>query len=235
MSTTAPLRAGITSASRASFSLGERASLALITAAGSAAIRAIAPTLRWTVSAEAGAEEFERLDPKIYVFWHRCVFLATWFWRHRRIQVMTSSSFDGEYIARIIESFGYGAVRGSSSRGGVRALLGMHTELEQGRSVAFTIDGPRGPAYVAKPGPVLLARNTQVPILCFHIAVDRPWELNSWDRFMIPRPFTRAHVRLGRPIFVPADAPRAHLDRCHAQMQETLDRIRGFAERQVNV
>jgi lysophospholipid acyltransferase (LPLAT)-like uncharacterized protein len=224
-----------TAGSRASaqpFSFKERLLLALITWAGFFAIRLICPTLRWTVSMEEGAEEYEASDPKIYVFWHRCVFAATWFWRNRNIQVMTSSSFDGEYIARIIEKFGYGAVRGSSSRGAVRALLGMHTELEQSRSVAFTIDGPRGPVYVAKPGPVLLARNTQTPVLCFHIAMEKPWELNSWDRFMIPRPFSQVHVRIGRMLHVPADAGSAALGQCHERMQATLDRIRLFAEEQ---
>ena len=215
------------------FSLKERLLLALITGAGFLAIRLICPTLRWTVSAEPGAEEFEQADPKIYVFWHRCVFAATWFWRNRDIQVMTSSSFDGEYIARIIEKFGYGAVRGSSSRGAVRALLGMHAELEQNRSVAFTIDGPRGPVYVAKPGPVLLARNTQAPVLCFHVAMEKPWELKSWDRFMIPRPFSRVHVRIGRLLQVPAGADSAALGQYHQQMQATLDRIRAFAEEKV--
>jgi lysophospholipid acyltransferase (LPLAT)-like uncharacterized protein len=208
--------------------------LALITLVGSLAIRLICPTLRWTVSAEDGAEAYDSADPKIYVFWHRCVFAATWFWRNRNIQVMTSSSFDGEYIARIIEKFGYGAVRGSSSRGAVRALLGMHTELDQGRSVAFTIDGPRGPLYVAKPGPILLARNTKAPLLCFHIAMERPWELNSWDRFMIPRPFSRVHVRIGRLLKVPAGTESSRIRDYHRQMQATLDRVRLAAEEQIH-
>ncbi len=215
------------------FTLRERFLLWLITTLGFVAIRLIAPTLRWTVSTEEGAEEHEQAHPKIFVFWHRCVFAATWFWRNRDIRVMTSSSFDGEYIARIIEKFGYGAVRGSSSRGAVRALLGMHTELEQDRSVAFTIDGPRGPVYVAKPGPVLLARNTQAPLLCFHIAMEHCWELNSWDRFMIPKPFSRAHVRIGRLMRVPRDTNNAALAQYHAEMQATLDRIRHYAEREV--
>ncbi len=227
-------------ASRASaqtFSLKERLLLRLITWAGWIAIRLISPTLRWTVSTEGGGEDYEEIDPKIYVFWHRCVFAATWFWRNRSIQVMTSSSFDGEYIARIIEKFGYGAVRGSSSRGAVRALLGMHTELEQGRSVAFTIDGPRGPVYIAKPGPVLLAKNTQAPLLCFHIAMEKPWELSSWDRFMIPRPFSRVHVRIGRLLRVPpgmgSDTESAAIAQFHQQMQATLDRIRIAAEEHI--
>ncbi len=211
------------------FSLTQRVLLSLVSWAGCLAIKLIAPTLRWSVSLEPGGPidlaNIHRL-PVIYVFWHRCVFPATYFWRDRQIQVMTSASFDGEYIARIIEKFGYGAVRGSSTRGGVRALLGMHTEIEAGRSVAFTIDGPRGPVYVAKPGAALLARNTGAAILPFHIALEDPWTLRSWDRFMIPKPFTRAEVRIGQLIRVPAEADSAALAHYHAELQSTLDRLR---------
>jgi lysophospholipid acyltransferase (LPLAT)-like uncharacterized protein len=143
---------------------------------------------------------------------------------------MTSSSFDGEYIARIIEKFGYRAVRGSSTRGGVRALLGMHTEIEEGRSVAFTIDGPLGPLYVAKPGPVLLARNTGVPICAFYTAPERAWVLNSWDRMLIPKPFSRVSVRLGRYIDVTPNASREQLDQLHAAMQAALEKAQAEAE-----
>lgn len=146
---------------------------------------------------------------------------------------MTSRSFDGEYIARIIEKFGFRAVRGSSSRGGVRALLGMHDVIEEGRIAAFTIDGPRGPQYVAKPGPVLLARNTDATIRCFYIAVKDAWVLNSWDRFVIPKPFTRAHVRWSGPIVVPRSADSETLQRYHAEMQAALERVRQDADRLV--
>ena len=212
------------------YTLWQRVVLTLATWAGTLLIRAIAPTLRYSVSIEEGGPPSGNVRPAIYVFWHRCVFTATWHFRDREIAVMTSQSFDGEYIARIIEKFGYSAVRGSSSRGAVRALLGMHRVIDAGRTVAFTIDGPRGPRYVAKPGPVLLARNTGVPILCFHIALEDPWVLDTWDAFMIPKPFSRALVRICRLIEVPADADSPALARFHADLQATLDRARVFAE-----
>lgn len=215
------------------FSLRQRLVLSLVSTLGYLAIRFIGPTLRFTVSIEDGGPPTEHFHPAIYVFWHRCVFPATWFFRRRNIAVMTSKSFDGEYIARIIEMFGFPAVRGSSSRGGVRALLGMHKILDKNASVAFTIDGPRGPRYVAKPGPVLLARNTGVPIMCFHIALEKAWVLKSWDRFMIPRPFSRAFVRLGSLMHAPRDLDSAGVNAYHTQMQATLDRIREFAEREM--
>jgi lysophospholipid acyltransferase (LPLAT)-like uncharacterized protein len=213
------------------FTLTQRLLLWVVTWIGFLGIGLICPTLKWSVSIEEGGPPQPDPDRTIYVFWHRAVFLATYFYRRHGIRVMTSSSFDGEYIARIIEKFGYLAVRGSSSRGAVRALLGMHTEVEAGHSVAFTIDGPKGPLYVAKPGPVLLARNTQAPIMPFYIAAESAWVLKSWDRFVIPKPFSRVHVRVGRVIHVPADITSAGSQQLHAEMQAGLDRVREHAEK----
>ena len=217
------------------FPLGQRLQLALISFAGALTIRLIGPTIRFHVICEdGGPPESDPLHvPAVYCFWHRCVFPATWFYRNRDIAVMTSESYDGEYIARIIEHFGFRAVRGSSSRGAVRALLGMHTEIEQGRVAAFTIDGPRGPMYVAKPGPVLLARNTQVPLVVFDIAVEKAWVLNSWDKFMVPKPFTRAVLVTSKFMQVPKDADSTEHERLQAEMQAALDRVRAAAEEQL--
>src|SRR5436309_3099528 len=111
-------------------------------------------------------------------------------WRNRGIVVMTSTNHDGEAIAQCIQRFGYGAARGSSSRGGFRALAEMAREIRRGRDTAFTIDGPRGPRYVAKQGPVLLALKTGAAIFCFHISMEHKVQLNSWDQFQVPLPFT---------------------------------------------
>ena len=143
---------------------------------------------------------------------------------------MVSRSFDGEYIARIIEAFGFVAVRGSSSRGGAEALLGMREELATGAAVAFTIDGPRGPKYVAKPGPVRLSRATALPMMAFYVGLDHPWVLNTWDDFIIPKPFSKALVRVSRKIQVPADATDAQLAGYHRQLQAALEQVTQFAE-----
>jgi lysophospholipid acyltransferase (LPLAT)-like uncharacterized protein len=214
-----------------SFSWIERAKLFLITWAGYLFIRLVAPTLHYRVETEPGAMSNGRdLKIAIWCFWHRSVVPATWCFRHNQIAVMTSRSFDGEYIARIIHKFGYRAVRGSSSRGAVGALLGMRRELERGHPVAFTIDGPRGPLYVAKPGPVLLAKKTALPICCFYIAVERAWVLNSWDRMILPKPFSRAALHMSSPIHVPADANDEQMAELHRQMQQALERCRDKAE-----
>ncbi len=113
---------------------------------------------------------------------------------------MSSNSYDGEYMGRIIHKFGFVAVKGSSSRNAVRALLGLRRALQQGWAVAFALDGPRGPRHKVKPGPVALARSSGTPLTMFHIAVDRAWVLNTWDRLIIPKPFSRVLMRFGKLI-----------------------------------
>jgi len=212
------------------FTRTQRLKLAAITWCAYALIWLLGPTLRYEISYSSAGPQDLNFPSTIFVFWHRCILPACYAFRNRRIAVMTSSSFDGEYIARIIELLGYRAVRGSSTRGGVRALRAMHTEIHAGRSVAFTIDGPLGPIYVAKPGPVLLARNTRVPIVSFYAAPERAWVLNSWDRMLVPKPFSRVFVRVGDYLLVPPDADKEALDQLHASMQANLERVQAEAE-----
>ena len=217
-----------------SFTRWQRVQLWLITWAGVIVIRLIAPTLRLSVSFEEGAPPSLDTKPLILAFWHSCIFPAIYAWRDLQVRVMSSDSFDGEYTGRIIRKFGFVKVRGSSSKGAVRALLGMRREIEQGATVAFTIDGPRGPRYVAKPGPVVLARATGAPMVAFHIALENPWVLNTWDKSMIPKPFSRALLRISRKINVPEDSGDADRERYHAELQAALDRVREFAEANIH-
>jgi lysophospholipid acyltransferase (LPLAT)-like uncharacterized protein len=213
------------------FSLRQRISLWLITWAGYLFIRCIGPTLRFTVIREPDCLSDGRGSARtIWCFWHRCVIPAGYRFRGNQIAVMISRSFDGEYIARILAKLGYRPVRGSSSRGAVGALIGMRRELEAGHAAVFTIDGPRGPRYVAKPGPVLLAKRTGQSINCFYIAVESAWILNSWDRMIIPKPFSRACAYFSSPMPVPPDAGEEQMSALHQQMQQTLERCRLRAE-----
>jgi lysophospholipid acyltransferase (LPLAT)-like uncharacterized protein len=169
----------------------------------------------------------------IYTFWHNRVFLSTHFWRRRRIVVMTSKSFDGEYIARFIQRFGYGAARGSSTRGATGAIIEMVRLMRAGCPTAFTIDGPKGPKYVAKMGAVLLAKKTGHPILPFTITADRFWKAKkSWDGFQVPRPFARARVYIAAPIFVRPDADEAELNAKRDELQRALDELNQRGEEQ---
>ena len=160
----------------------------------------------------------------IYACWHNRVFLATYFWRRRRIVVMTSQSFDGEYIARFIQRFGYGAARGSSTRGGVGAIVEMARLVRAGCPAGFSIDGPKGPRYVAKMGAVLLAKKTGQPILPFTITASSFWSARkSWDQLQVPLPFARARVDIAGPIHVSSDADETELLARRDELQQALD------------
>jgi lysophospholipid acyltransferase (LPLAT)-like uncharacterized protein len=215
------------------FTLWQRVQLALVTSLASAFISLVGRTLRVTFSWEEGSiGGMDHVYPGIYPFWHRCVLGATWIFRGKNFAVLTSKSRDGEFIARVIRRFGYRPVRGSSSRGGQRGLLELNSFVKNGGGAAFTIDGPRGPRFVAKKGPVLLARTTGVPITAFYVAMENPWVLNSWDAMMIPKPFSRAYIRVARKIFVPSDADDEQLAAAYAEMQGALERVTAYADSQ---
>jgi lysophospholipid acyltransferase (LPLAT)-like uncharacterized protein len=215
------------------FTLWQRTQFAIVAWLASTFVALVGRTLRVEFSWEEGSiGSMDNVYPGIYPFWHRCVLGATWIFRDRNFAVLTSRSKDGEFIARVIHRFGYVPVRGSSSRGGQRGLLELHSFVENGGGAAFAIDGPRGPRYVAKRGPVLLARTTGVPITAFYVAMENAWVLNTWDAMMIPKPFSRAYIRVARKIFVPADADDERLAAAHVEMQEALQRITACAESQ---
>jgi len=199
---------------------------------GTLLVAAIGITLRFEV---LGFEHYLNSRaagrPIIAAFWHRAIFPAIWWWRNRKIVVMNTTNFDGQWTRRVIERFGFLTAQGSSSRGGLRGLVVMAERLREGRDVAFTIDGPRGPRYVAKPGPVMLARKTGYPIMYFHIGIEHGHTFErSWDQFQIPRPFSRAIMIVAPLLDVPADADREALERKHAEMQAGLERMRDLTE-----
>jgi lysophospholipid acyltransferase (LPLAT)-like uncharacterized protein len=212
------------------FTLLQQIVLNIIIAAGYSFIRLIGPTLRLSVSYEEGAQPTVGHSPLITSFWHACIIPATYIFRNLGVRVMSSNSYDGEYMGRIIHKFGFVAVKGSSSRNAVRALLGLRRALQEGWTVAFSIDGPRGPRHKVKPGPVALSRSSGVPLSMFHIAVESAWVLNTWDRLIIPKPFSRVLMRFGKLIPVPAEASDEDLERYQQQLQGSLDRVRKFAE-----
>ena len=186
---------------------------AIISAAGYRLVSALGATLRWRTE---GLEHFDAIvkggRQPIMAFWHGRILPATYYFRRRGIVVITSENFDGEWIAGIIERFGYGTARGSTSRGGAKALLQLTRDLAAGKPAGFTVDGPRGPAGVAQPGAVWLARATGQPVLPFHLEADRHWTLKSWDRTQIPKPCATVAVSMGEPFDVPADADAAGIE-----------------------
>ena len=184
----------------------------------------------WTVRFDAeGMETFDRISARnekaIMAFWHDRIFLATYYFRDRDILVITSKSFDGEYTARFIQRFGYGTIRGSSSRGGSKALIEMIRAMRRGVPTGFTVDGPRGPRHVAKPGAVLLAKKTGNPVIPFTVEAENYWTLKSWDKMQIPRPFARARVIVADPIYVPSDASEELMEAKLAELEESLSKL----------
>jgi lysophospholipid acyltransferase (LPLAT)-like uncharacterized protein len=204
-------------------SAGKRIQARLIAALGYRLIASLGATLRWRT------EGLEHLDgilasgrQPIMAFWHGRILPATVYFRRRGIVVITSENFDGEWIAGIIERFGYGTARGSTSRGARKALLQLTRDMAAGRPAGFTVDGPRGPARVAQPGAVWLAKATGNPVLPFHIEAARHWTLGSWDRTQIPKPFSTLALSVGEPLEIAPDADEAGIERGRVTLEERL-------------
>ena len=204
-----------------------RVQVAAIVGVGYPLVALLGRTLRWRVE---GLEHLAAVAasgrPPVMGFWHGRILPATYYFRRRGIVVITSENFDGEWIARIIERFGYGTARGSTSRHARRALLQLKRDVEAGRPAGFTLDGPRGPARTAQAGAVWLAGATGSPLLPFHIEADRHWTLGSWDRTQIPRRFSRMALVIGAPMAVSADADAATIEARRVE----LDRVLGGLE-----
>ncbi len=199
-----------------------RAQIAAIAALGVPAIASLGASLSWRVEGLSHLQ-FDGAGPRpIMAFWHGRILTATYFFRNRGIVVMISENFDGEWIARIIERFGYGTSRGSTSRGGQRALLHLKRAVEEGRPAGFAVDGPRGPARSVQPGVVWLAKLTGSPVVPFHMEASRFWSLGSWDRTQIPRPFATVALAVGAPIAVAPDSSEEEIEAKRTEVETVL-------------
>jgi len=202
----------------------------LISTLGYPLIAALASTFRWRQEGLQHLDEVKRSGRQpIMAFWHGRILPSTYFFRRRGIVVITSENFDGEWIAGIIERFGYGTARGSTSRGAVKALVQLKRDMAAGKPAAFTLDGPRGPARVAQPGAIWLAKATGNPIVPFHIEARRHWTLRSWDRTQIPKPFSDLAIAIGEPIEVPAGADDAAMERARQALEARLTALEARA------
>jgi len=152
--------------------------------------------------------------------------MATYYFRNQGIVVLTSQNRDGEYIARVIQRFGYGVARGSSTRGSHQATAEALRALINGKDVGITIDGPRGPRYVAKRGAAYIARKSGNPVVPFSISAEKKWVMRSWDQFQIPKPFSRAVVLIGNPVYVDTGAAEQDVRASEEQIQNSLDELR---------
>jgi lysophospholipid acyltransferase (LPLAT)-like uncharacterized protein len=213
------------------FSLGQRLALAIVPRLTALVLALIGSTLRFEVIAEDGVVPATPPAKGIFCFWHRCTLPCGWYFRKFRCSILISQSFDGELIARTLGLLGYGSVRGSSSRGGASGLLTLQRVLESGLPVVFTADGPRGPIYQTKIGPVKLAQMTGEAIGSFYLLPERAWVMRSWDRFLIPKPFSRVAVSWARGVEAPGpdDSPEM-LEARRLELNDALERARLQAE-----
>jgi lysophospholipid acyltransferase (LPLAT)-like uncharacterized protein len=209
-----------------------RIQIPIIAAIVYSVIRTLGPTLRYEIIGRRHVDaSWAAKQPVIWSFWHRVIIPIVWYGRNRGVVVMNTTAFDGQWTRKVIEWLGFGTAQGSSSRGGLRGLNVMAERIAEGLDCAFTIDGPRGPRFVSKVGPVLLARMTGAPIQVFHCGVDRGKTIEkTWDHFLLPGLFART-VMVGAPlIYVPVDADADMIKAKHEEMQKALERVRDIGE-----
>jgi lysophospholipid acyltransferase (LPLAT)-like uncharacterized protein len=200
-----------------------RAQAAALAAIGTPLVEALGSTYSWRETGTHHLDEIAREGRHpILALWHGRILSATLYFRDRGVVAMTSENFDGEWVARLMSRFGYRAARGSTSRGGAKALVQLRREMAEGFPVAFTVDGPRGPARVGQPGAAWLASVTGNPIVPFHIEASRFWTVKSWDRHQVPKPGSALAVAIGRPIEVPPQADEAAIESGRAEVDRAL-------------
>lgn len=197
---------------------------------GTLVIRLLASTWRYTIRNDEGLRACRAAGrPVILALWHGQMLVPLWAHRGQGVAILISEHRDGEIIARIGEALGHRTVRGSTSRGAGRALVGLTRALTEGRDIAVTPDGPRGPAETFAPGALIAAQRANAPIVAIGVHAPRAWRLRSWDRFIIPKPFSRVYLAYSAPTHVEAESPRAaaeQADRFQRLMQETVARAR---------
>ena len=226
----------MTSDSKRSFTWTQRLTLAVVPRLVWLLLMIVGRTWRFEVIAEEGVTPaFHGFTPgrEIYCFWHQCVLACAYYFRSTHATILISQSFDGELITRTLECFGFRAVRGSSSRGGREGLLALRRVLDEGTPAIFTADGPRGPIYKSKMGPVKLAEISGAPIGAFHLEPERAWVMGSWDRFRVPKPFTRIAVSWGRWTVVPDDVTAEAMEPLRTAVDASLESARLRAYRQL--
>ena len=219
----------MTSEDKSSFTFKQRLILAVVPRIVWALFSIVGRTWRFEVIAEDGVTPVllgEKSPAEIFCFWHQCVLPCTVYFRYSRAVILISQSYDGELITRILKMFGFDAVRGSSSRGAREGLLGLAHVIDTGRTAIFTADGPRGPIYQTKMGPIKLAQITGAPIGVFHLEPEHAWTMRSWDRFLVPKPFTRICVSWARATYVPVDLAANQFEPMREQLNAALERAR---------
>ena len=201
---------------------------------GALAIRLIGCTWRFRVFGEDHADAARRSAPhSIYAFWHGRMLPLSYGYRNRSIQVLASEHRDGELMGQLIRLLGFGHVRGSSTRGGARAIRELVSKLEEGFDLGITVDGPKGPRYTVKAGPLEISKLSGAPVVPVTTGSKSHWVFSSWDAFELPKPFTTVYVRFGAPVYVPPEAGPEMLEGKRLELEQTLRDITETNDRDV--
>ncbi len=162
-------------------------------------------------------------QPIMFVFWHGQLLPLVHYHRHEGIVVLVSEHDDGEYVTRVIHRHGFGTVRGSSTRGGRKGLKGLVRAAKEGRDLAVTPDGPKGPPGVFKPGALAAAQMAGLPVVPIALSASSGYRFASWDGFLLPRPFSKIRIDYLEPRTVPRDASREDLERIAEEIGAALN------------
>lgn len=168
----------------------------------------------------------------IFAFWHSRILLISHMYKGWDAVILVSRSQDGEFIARVLQRQGHETIRGSTTRGGLRALSTMIKKMKAGsRPAAIIPDGPQGPRFKVQPGIIMLAKKTGYPIVPVSYSAKKVKIFGSWDRFILPWPLTRCRIVYGDPVYVPGDAGAAGLSGCRLRLEQELNRITSNVDR----
>ena len=200
----------------------------LLSLAGYLFLRLLHATLRVR---HIRAEYLDQSPRYIVAFWHECVLMAMFSRWRRPTTAMISRSKDGEIVTGVVHRFGIDTARGSSSKGGDIALREILRDVREGRNIAFTPDGPRGPRRIVKEGLIYAAKITGLPIVPFHFAAKSKKRLRSWDGMIVPRPFSRAVFVYGEPVVIPRDGD---VEEWRLKIEKQMNDLADEAEAEVN-
>jgi len=199
------------------------------------AIRVIGCTWRFRIFAEEYLDEARTLAPHvIFAFWHGRMLPLSYRYRNKSIQVLASAHRDGELMGQTIRQLGFGHVRGSSTRGGARAIRELVTRLEEGFDLGITVDGPKGPRHEVKPGSLEISKLSGAFVIPVTTSSKSHWVFSSWDAFEFPKPFTTVFVRFGPPLLVAPEAGPDDLEKARADLERILRELTDLNDRDVS-
>jgi lysophospholipid acyltransferase (LPLAT)-like uncharacterized protein len=204
----------------------ERIALTLAGGAGPWLVRGLCAGLRFEVTGEEHQAVWRGGRPAVFVTWHGRLLPLLYLYRGQGIVMLVSRHRDGEYLARLGRGLGYDAVRGSTTHGGSAALRELVRKVRGGRTLAITPDGPQGPREKMKPGALQVARLTEAPVIPVMAGTRQAWWVEGWDRFMIPKPFAKVRVAIGKPRYIARGTPLRGLERCAEELEAELQELK---------